>query len=234
VAIRGLLFDKDGTLFEFRSMWLPAYRAAVDWLAEAAGDPMLGRRLLAAGGYDPRTGRLDPGSPLACGTIEAIVALWRAEPALAGIDDAAERVQEILRAEAVRAARPVTDLAALFGDLRRRGLRLGVATTDATASALALLDRFGVRHLLDFVAGYDAGFEAKPDPGLVWAFCARTGLDRAEIAVVGDTLTDISMARRAGAGLAVGVLTGVTPRQALEPHADQVLESVAEIGRLLG
>jgi phosphoglycolate phosphatase len=233
MTIRGVLFDKDGTLFDFRTMWLPAYRAAAEWLAAAAGDPGLAGRLLAAGGYDVASGRLDAASPLAGGTIEAIVALWRSEPGLARIDGAAGRVQEILRIEAGRAARPVTDLAALFGGLRRRGLRLGVATTDATASAHDVLARFAVTSLIDFVAGFDAGFGAKPDPGLVHAFCARTGLTGAEVAVVGDSLVDMTMARDAGAGLKVGVLTGVTSRETLEGVADHVLGSVAELDRLL-
>jgi phosphoglycolate phosphatase-like HAD superfamily hydrolase len=41
------------------------------------------------------------------------------------------------------------------------------------------------------------------------------------------------MGRNAGAGLVVGVTSGVTPRARLEPLADLVLDSVAEIERAL-
>ena len=232
-SIRGILFDKDGTLFDFASTWEPAYREAVAALAAAAGDAALAQRLLTMAGHDPKTGRIDPASPLACGSIDEIIALWRAEPALAAVEDCAQVVHGIFRRHAIGMPRPVTDLAALFRRLRRRRLRLGVATMDTTANARQSLERAGVAGMLDFIAGYDAGFGAKPDPRVVHAFGARTGLASAELAVVGDTVSDLFMARSAGAGLAVGVLTGVTPRAALEPMADHVLDSVAGLEALL-
>ena len=232
-SIHGILFDKDGTLFDFTSTWEPAYREAVAALAAAAGDATLAQRLLAKAGQDPETGRIDPASPLACGSVDEIIALWRAEPALAAVEDCAQRVHGIFRRHATGAARPVTDLTALFRRLRRRGLRLGVATMDTTANARQSLEGAGVAGMLDFIAGYDAGFGAKPDPRVVHAFGAQTGLASAELAVVGDTVSDLCMARDAGVGLAVGVLTGITPRAALEPVADHVLDSVADLEALL-
>ena len=43
--------------------------------------------------------------------------------------------------------------------------------------------------------------------------------------VVGDTSADLMMARNAGCRLAVGVLTGGTPRHVLDQLADHVLGS---------
>jgi phosphoglycolate phosphatase-like HAD superfamily hydrolase len=37
------------------------------------------------------------------------------------------------------------------------------------------------------------------------------------------------MGRRAGAGLVVGVLSGVSPAELLAPHADALLYSVADL-----
>ncbi len=234
MRIRGLLFDKDGTLFDYFAMWQPAYRQAAESLAAAAGGDGLAARLLEIGGYDPATGRLDPASVLACGTVESIIELWRGEPALSAVEDCAERVHRIFRDHATGAPRPVVDLEALFRRLRRRGLSLGVATGDTTDNARRSLDAAGVGDLLDFIAGYDAGFGEKPDPGPVYAFCAHTGLECAEVAVVGDAVADLTMARAAGVGMVVGVLSGVSPRRSLQPLADHVLDSVAEIESLLG
>ena len=68
---------------------------------------------------------------------------------------------------------------------------------------------------------------------MVLGFCAATGLAPAEVLVVGDTDRDMMMARAAGAGLAVGVLTGATPREPLEALADHVIASVLEIETIL-
>jgi len=91
------------------------------------------------------------------------------------------------------------------------------------------LNSFGVRRLMDFVCGYDSGFGHKPGPGMVDAFCRTAGLPAKSIAVVGDSPHDLDMARAAGAGLAIGVLTGVSPRETLVLHADLVLDSIADL-----
>ena len=59
--------------------------------------------------------------------------------------------------------------------------------------------------------------------------CDLTGLRPAEVAVVGDNRHDLEMARAGGAGLAIAVLSGTGTRQTLEPLADVVLRSVADL-----
>ena len=68
---------------------------------------------------------------------------------------------------------------------------------------------------------------------MVRGFCAATGLEPGEIVVVGDTAADLQMARAAGAGVAIAVLTGATPRDLLDALADHVLESVMQIEEVI-
>ena len=49
-VIAGILFDKDGTLFDFNATWSAWTRAML--VAEAGDDPILCERLAAALGYD--------------------------------------------------------------------------------------------------------------------------------------------------------------------------------------
>jgi phosphoglycolate phosphatase len=128
---------------------------------------------------------------------------------------------------------PVTDLASLFGRLKAKGLKIGVATMDSHAAARAAIETFELVGLVDFACGYDSGHGHKPGPGMVEAFCRAVELAAKDVAVVGDTPHDMHMARAAGAGLAIGVLTGVSPREVLADHADRVLASIAEIEELL-
>ena len=230
--IRGLLFDKDGTLIDFFATWGAAFRAVADELARLAGAPELADRLLLAGGYDPTSGTLDPDSLLACGTNDEIAALWAREPLLARIPDLRKLVGDGFERFSSRPV-PVTDLPALFTRLRGRGLSLGLATNDYTAFAHTTMAMLGIDHLVDFVAGADAGFGGKPGPGMLNGFCAATGLAPAQVAMVGDSIADLGMARTGSAGLAIAVLTGVAPRASLAPHADHVLDSIAELEALL-
>jgi phosphoglycolate phosphatase len=47
--------------------------------------------------------------------------------------------------------------------------------------------------------------------------------------VIGDNPHDLEMARSAGAGVAIGVLSGTGTPEALAPLADHVLDSVCDL-----
>ena len=228
--IRAILFDKDGTLFDFRKTWLAAYRGAAAELAAVAGlGPWFVDALLSRHGYDPASDTFAAESPLLWATTHDQAALWSAEPELAAIGDVERRLEQHFSDLDAYPPVPVTDLVSLFGRLRTRGLKLGIATMDATAATEATLVRIAARGLIHFLTGCDGGHGLKPDPGMVLGFCAAVGVAPREIAVVGDNLADLAMARAAGAGLAIAVLTGGCPAAALAAEADLVLPSIAEL-----
>ncbi len=226
MAIKGILFDKDGTLLDFHATWMPAYRRAAQVVSRDAGRPELADRLLAIGGYDHETGRCKPGLPLASGTSVDLARLWAHE---CGLDDAMQlvkRLERIYAREAADRAVPVGDLATLFRRLIERRLHLGIATMDSESLARDTVSLLEIESYLSFVCGYDSGFGVKPGPGMVAAFCDRLSLEPTEVLVVGDTLHDLHMGRAAGAGLVVGVLSGTGTRDLLESHCDHILENI--------
>ena len=232
--VRGILFDKDGTLIDFRATWVPAYRGVADELADrlGGGAPMAAV-LLARQGYHLAVDEFADDSPLLWETNEAIAAAWAATPEIAGRIDVLDVVLRHFSDLIRYPPQPVGDLEALLARLRRRGLALGVATMDDTAIAHAHLRHLGIADSVDFVVGADAGHGAKPAPGMARAFCAACGLDPAEVIVVGDTPADLLMARNAGCASAVAVLTGAMSAHVLMPLADRVMASVQEIEQLL-
>ncbi|TQV77751.1 HAD family hydrolase [Denitrobaculum tricleocarpae] len=235
MAIKGILFDKDGTLLDYYATWMPANREAALTIAE--GDENIGQRLLLAGGYDPREDRIRTGSALAAGSNWEIAQCWSL--ALNGhryhkpVEAILKVIDEIFERNGRDSASPVTDLVPFLASLKREGFVLGVATNDSKKGAIRSLGRFGVIEMFDFLAGYDSGYGAKPGPGLVQGFCRSTGLDATDVMVVGDNLHDIEMGRAANAGVVVGVLTGTSLREELEDHADHVLESIVGLESLL-
>lgn len=228
--IRGLLFDKDGTLFDFHRTWTPIMAEVAE---EIAGAPMV-PRLLAAIGYREASGRFEAGSIGAAGNTFELADTWLA---LLGGGDREAMVERLdghfARLGPLRSV-PVTDLAIFFSGLKQRGYTLGIATNDVEASALGTIERFGLQKAVDFAVGYDSGHGAKPGPGMALAFCAAMGLAPAEIAVIGDNSHDLDMGRSAGAGLLVGVLTGASGREDLAPLADHVIENIEMLPALLG
>ncbi|TBW38732.1 HAD family hydrolase [Siculibacillus lacustris] len=229
-GIRAILFDKDGTLLDFWPSWGPiAVRAGTH---AARGDAALAERLLAVAGIGLDGRRADPDSVFAAGSAADIARVWIAAGAPGDVDSLTHELDAIFCA-AVGDVVPVGDLAAILGRLARRGYRLGIASSDGEAAIRATVERFGLEGLIDFVAGWDSGHGGKPGPGMVLAFCRAIGVAPEAVAVVGDTLHDLAMARAADAGLRVAVLTGTGTRARLAAEADVVLGSIAELEALL-
>ncbi|WP_226622920.1 HAD family hydrolase [Alloyangia pacifica] len=222
-----VLFDKDGTLFDFTRTWSA-------WLQEvmrqlAGGDADLVEAMAQALRFDLAEGVFFKDSPVIAGTSREAAdslcrALGRTDP------DALER---FLSEEAARA--PLAEavpLAPLLDSLRGAGLRLGVMTNDNEAVAHAHLAQVGVGDRFDFVAGFDSGHGAKPSPAPLLAFAAAIGLPPGQVVMVGDSTHDLQAGRAAGM-MTVGVLTGPAEADELRHLADVVLPDIGHLPRWL-
>ncbi|QKC85898.1 HAD family hydrolase [Mesorhizobium sp. NZP2077] len=225
--IKGILFDKDGTLVDFNATWL----GVADFMAMDAsdGDRWKADRLLAAAGFDFANRRFKPDSIFASGTNMDVVELWF--PRLSDEDQmlAVARFNEITSVQGSTMAVALPGIVDTLATLHKRSYRLGVATNDSTSGAEKTLVTLGVAQLFDAAYGYDAVANPKPAPDTIQAFCDLTGLRAAEIAMVGDNRHDLEMARAGGCGLAIGVLSGTGTRESLAEIADVILDSVADL-----
>ena len=198
---------------------------------EAAARRPVSPDVFATIGFDPSTGRVAAGGPLATSTmagiqamVEAVLRRWC--PSVAAARRATEAAWFV--PDPVALARPLADLPALFERLRAEGRRLAVVTTDDRAPSDATLRGLGVRAAIEAMVCGDDGFPMKPAPDPVFAVCQAFSTEPAQVAVVGDAPADVAMARAAGAGRVVGVLTGVGTAADLA-GADVILGSVAEL-----
>lgn len=223
MRIDGIIFDKDGTLFDFRATWDVWALGVITELAD--GDAALAQRIADAAVFDLAAGAFLPDSPIIAGTNrEAAEAIGTALP-----ERSIEAIEHFLSARAaVAPLAPAVPLAPYLGGLAARGLALGVITNDTEAGALAHLGSAGVLAHFDFVAGFDSGHGAKPDPDPLLAFCHATGLEPARVVMVGDSRHDLLAGRAAGMQT-IGVLTGTALSADLAPLADAVLPDIGHI-----
>jgi len=223
-----VVFDKDGTIIEFGPMWSGWAVALADGLRAATGRSVE-VPLFEMLGYDAATGAVLPGGGLAATPMARL----RERTGQVLVDEGLSQAEaEVALAAAwhapdpVALARPLTDLAALFGRLRAAGRRIAIATSDDRDPTEQTLAAFTLTGAVDALVCADDGIPVKPAPDMVLRLCAELGIEPGRTAVVGDSAADLRMGRAAGVGLVVGVLTGVGARSDLEPQADAVIGSV--------
>lgn len=217
--IDGIIFDKDGTLFDFRLSW---GRWTADLLRSLAPVEADAAKLGHVIGYDLATGTFAPDSPVIAATPREIAQTML--PHLPG-RDLIGLVNQMNSLSAQTQMSPAVELAPLLTRLRARGLKIGLATNDTEAPARAHLAAAGVLQLFDFVSGCDSGFGGKPAPGQLLAFASSVGIDARRAAMVGDSHHDLIAGRSAGM-YAVAVLTGIAGAADLAPYADVVLQDI--------
>jgi phosphoglycolate phosphatase len=221
--IRGVLFDKDGTLFDFNATWGNWTQRLIE--NETAGDATRRDELAEVLGYDLVAGAFLPGSIVIAETVETLARHVLPFSAVGDLETLIKRMNTLSETAPQVEATPLRPFAEA---LRAMDMKVGLATNDSEAAARAHLAKADVLEAFDFVAGYDSGHGAKPAPGPLLAFGRTVGLEPQDCAMIGDSLHDLHAGRAAGF-TTVGVLTGPARREALEPHADVVLNSIAEL-----
>lgn len=206
--MRGAIFDLDGTLADTAGDLLAAANAALG----ARGLPLL---TAADRSHAGRGGR----------------SMMRRSLALAGRpDDTPEAIAlmdemypELLAAYEERIAHETTlfdGAEAAIEALVASHWRIGICTNKPERLAMLLLDALGVRDRFAAVLGADTLHVCKPDPEHFRETARRVGADPARSVMIGDTLTDLTTARRAGVPC---VLTGfgfaAEPLDELAPDA---------------
>ncbi|MCI5099519.1 MAG: HAD family hydrolase [Phaeobacter italicus] len=223
MPVDALLFDKDGTLFDFAQTWNT-------WAAEVLNTLSRGDQAAKVGmarviSYDLDRSAFNADSLVIAGSNDEVAEVL--SPFVAHMD-LPELTAFLAQSAATADLSPAVPLAAFLDDLLARGKVLGVMTNDSEISAKSQLERAGVLDRFAFVAGCDSGHGAKPDPDPLLAFCKAAGVAPERTAMVGDSLHDLIAGAAAGMRR-IGVLTGMATAADLQDHADVVLPNIGHI-----
>jgi phosphoglycolate phosphatase len=226
--IKGVVFDKDGTLLDFHATWDVPFGAMIAGLA--GGDSDLESRLADSLGFDLVTRSIIAGSPF---VTESNVGFGNQVAAVIGRPpDDRELLAEI--AQAISDNAPVMPTAApgaaaLLAELSALDIPVALATNDAEARGREQMAALGWSGHFGAVYGYDSGYGEKPDPGMVLAAAKDMGLDPSNVVMVGDSHIDMA------AGRAAGVITALVGGRAdLVYEADIVLPALVDLLDHLG
>ncbi|HAV77330.1 MAG TPA: hypothetical protein DCX53_08250 [Anaerolineae bacterium] len=228
---KAIIFDKDGTLIDFDAMWGGWTVHLAEQLRLACGIDVC-HELCMAFDIDESSNKVLAGGKLASMPMSLLYNLTVEVMESFGFNltNATEIVEQAwCIPDPVILAKPLTDLRVLFAHLTEQGIKIAIATADDRAPTQAMIEAFDIGEFISCIACADDGLPSKPAPDMALTLCARMDVDPANAMVVGDTVSDLKMARASGAGLAVGVLSGVSSAKDLAGFADVLLESIDEL-----
>lgn len=240
--IRGILFDKDGTLLDFNSIWLPASNYLAEKIIEkycSGSCKAIKEELLQSIGVE--NGKAKGNGILAAGTVFDIVRAFTKVLESNNLIFIEEEIFELVPktlnefiAKSKAHIVPTGNLTKLFNRLKKLNIFIGLATSDTIISTEYCLKELNIFQYFDFLGTSDGKYPSKPSPEILNNFCKTTGLKEEEVAIIGDSIVDMQFARNGNAGMAIGVLTGASSNEELSQLADVVYDSVDDIINLDG
>ncbi|MGF7045967.1 phosphoglycolate phosphatase [Paenibacillus sp. DS2015] len=220
VSCEGLLFDKDGTLLDFMTLWGDWADSVLDRMEERLtliGAEYTGGKRFVLGTVHDEKGKLynyDTKGPLAMATKEETIGIlaWQLYHAGVPWNEATMQASDICKnaMEDVRQRKPAHPMPGLLNfllDCRDSSLKIGVVTSDDTSSAMEQLCWMGLSDFFQVIIGRDQVSQSKPHPEMVEKAGAMLELRPEQMVLIGDSNGDMQMAKNAGIRLAIGITT---------------------------
>ena len=227
MRFKAILFDKDGTLFDFNKTWGEWFYNILNDLSD--NNTILKNQIAYTVKFDLVKKCFLKESPFIAGSITETIDLiidylpkWNKDDLNLWFN------QKLKLPDGV----PVEGLEDVLNKIDQMGLKIGLSTNDSYSSAKFQLKKHNIHDYFIFISGYDSGFGSKPDTGMQEEFSRVVNHKSNLIIMVGDSLADIYAGKNSGMST-IGVLTGPASRNDLKGEADIVLDSIKEIPEYL-
>lgn len=212
--IDGILFDKDGTLLDFASLWLYWTIDWIDRLRDANRKREVDRSVFAeAVGLKIHDNSWDPTGPLAIGSNDDLTALLAAclyEKGVPWNEAITLAVQSRENAESrtdwEEYVKPTKGLKPFLRKLTAAFVSLGVVTSDDTKRAWEHLEILEIDDQFGSVIGHDAASRGKPFPDMAKEACRQLDIRPEKTLVIGDSNGDMMTGKNAHMLAGIGIL----------------------------
>ncbi len=232
LIFRLAVFDLDGTLVDDAARYRSLASLRFRRLTELTGE-RVAREWAHLGGYDPDTGEVNMGGPIAKASRREDAAVAAAAVCLMGVPwhearAITERAYNEADGEQLRDYTPRlfpgVDLA--LRKMNDAGFVLSLATNGQRKVSIDLLEVLGLSKLFHIVVGSEDVAEPKPAPDMLLLACQLSGVSPGESVYFGDQPTDAEAARAAGylAAVTIGNV-----RHTSGPFREIAVSSLADV-----
>ena len=221
MKIKGIIFDKDGTLFDIQRSWSEWAKVFVTKFSKKHGLEIT--KLSNAINFDLASNKFLKESIFVHGSVDEVVeAIFKNFPQLTkktihiGLFENSSDAKQV----------PLTDLHKLFSSLT--AITFGLVTNDSEKNAVNHLKQHNLTQYFDMIIGYDSGYGAKPESGQLEAFLRKTNLLSQEVLMIGDSTYDLVAANKINMPC-LGVLSGTANKTDLSPYTPFLINSIDEL-----
>lgn len=225
---KAILFDKDGTLIEFNTIWLHATQAMIPLFTKTfkVKDDVVDREILEGLGISKE--KVEDSTAIASGTS------W----------DVAQVLQQFLEKDDPNVLhfvreyfyeytkknhadlKEIGDVQKLFMRLKEAGYVIGIVTADDYETTMYTIKHLKLVDMVDFIATGDR-YEPKPSMAALESFSKEFQIPTSNILFIGDSIVDMQFGEHCQKG--IGVLSGVGDEQALMRYTDVIYPTIHEI-----
>lgn len=243
IPIKGIVFDKDGTLVDFLHTWGYWVELMLDRfsselkrlkLAPLSSDSYV---LL---GVTHRYGQgvvdYDRQGPLSVGSLNDLLTIFALQGYHRGLTWAQARLLAVQCQQAAskqledeQRIKTIPHVVELLQQCKQHQLKLAVATADDTLPARQQLNWLGIDSMFDTIIGHDSVARGKPYPDMIELVCRQLSLAPSEVVMIGDTNGDMMMARSSGTIASIAYLSDSSLHASDYPDADHLIYSYTDI-----
>ena len=221
MKIRGIIFDKDGTLFDIQRSWSEWANVFVTKFSKKHDLEIT--KLADAIHFDLASSKFLKDSIFVHGSVDEVVdAIFQLFPQIPknaihhGLFENSGDAKQV----------PLTDLHKLFSSLN--AITFGLVTNDSEHNAFNHLKQHNLTQYFDMIIGYDSGYGSKPESGQLEAFLRKTNFLPQEVLMIGDSIYDLVAANKINMPC-LGVLSGTANESDLSAHTPFLIESIDKL-----
>lgn len=236
--LKAILFDKDGTLFDYSRVWFDVLKNSVNFVFQLEGrenEEENKLKFLTLMGLDSNGKTISTGAIFSHNFLNIFISgvklcyqtKMKPSTLIRMIHAIMDNNDKCIREQLGKI--DFTKQQEFFRDLKSKGYTLGIITVDRKVSLDIFLEDMGIKQFFDFTSCKDDSLPNKPNPRSFLEFCEKFNFKPSEVAFVGDTTIDMKFAKKAKAGLKIGVLWGGYNREELAPFADRVYDTLFDL-----